>query len=171
MCGPRHVFSFARSARRVVVFLSPPVRRVDRHHTARQAALRASHSDKGALPPSLPPYSAPQAESPSNLCPKECAESSIGDEACNVECYRASCDWDGGDCPGPTSKKKEDSVPDQCADGCPPYLIKDGSCDEACNVEACPFDGNQLTLLPTADPHHVSGDCCCRQLLTIVATW
>lgn len=126
---------------------------------ARQAALRASHSDKGALPPSLPPYSAPQEESPSNLCPKECAESSIGDEACNVECYRASCDWDGGDCPGPTSKKKEDSVPDQCADGCPPYLIKDGSCDEACNVEACLFDGNQLTLLPTADPHHVSGDC------------
>ena len=50
-------------------------------------------------------------------------------------------------------------MPDQCADGCPPYLIKDGSCDEACNVEACLFDGNQLTLLPTADPHHVSGDC------------
>ena len=50
-------------------------------------------------------------------------------------------------------------MPDQCADGCPPYLIKDGSCDEACNVEACLFDGNKLTLLPTADPHHVSGDC------------
>jgi len=133
----------------------------------RQAALRDSqhyyHSAHGAQPPSLPPFSAPQEESPSheqsNLCSKECEKSSIGDTVCNVECYRASCDWDGGDCPGPTSKRKEDSVPDQCADGCPPYLIKDGSCDEACNVEACLFDGNKLTLLPTADPHHVSGDC------------
>ena len=126
---------------------------------ARSPTIHSTHQPQ---PPSPPPYSTPQAESPSaDVWPKECAESSIGDKVCNVECYRASCEWDGGDCDSPGRKEtwNQDNVPAQCADGCPPNLIKDGSCDEACNVEACLFDGNKLTLLPTSDPHHVSGDC------------
>ena len=117
----------------------------------------APHSD-GIHPHQPSSHSPPSLPEP---CPKDCAQADMGNGYCNVECYRVSCEWDRNDCEphilGHGDTKKE--VTSQCADGCPPYMIKDGTCDEACNVEACLFDGNQLTLLNSTDPKHVSGDC------------
>ncbi|KAH3731607.1 LNR domain protein [Pelomyxa schiedti] len=55
----------------------------------------------------------------------------VGDGTCDIECYTATYNWDGGDC----------NNTDQCNLGCEEDDIGDEWCDPWCMTEACEFDG------------------------------
>lgn len=84
-------------------------------------------------------------------CALGCPTSWVKDGYCDKPCNNSKCEWDGGDCLGPTASvtarpfnllpfPRPDLSKLYCSTSCANSWLADKFCDQACNVLPCAFD-------------------------------
>jgi len=74
-------------------------------------------------------------------CSAACLTDSVGNGACDIECYVESCFYDKGDCDDLSPEELQMKLSKVCSPGCDMDDIGDGFCDTPCDTQTCQYDG------------------------------